>query len=76
MKKNISPDALSRLSRFQQSLLFASLGGTLYIGMQNNAGGDQIFKGKVAEVVVYSRVLTTQERQQVEAYLNTKYAIY
>jgi hypothetical protein len=49
---------------------------SLYIGMQNNAGTDQIFKGKVAEVVVYNRVLTTQERQQVEAYLNTKYAIY
>ena len=49
---------------------------SLYIGMQNNAGTDQIFKGKVAEVVFYNRVLTTQERQQVEAYLNTKYAIY
>jgi len=49
---------------------------SLYIGMQNNAGTDQIFKGKVAEVVVYNRVLTTPERQQVEAYLNAKYAIY
>lgn len=50
--------------------------GTLYIGMQNNAGSDQIFKGKVAEIVVYNRVLTTPERQQVEAYLNAKYQIY
>lgn len=49
--------------------------GTLYIGMQNNAGTDQIFKGKVAEVVIYNRVLTTPERQQVEAYLIDKYAI-
>jgi len=49
---------------------------SLYIGMQNNAGTNQIFKGKVAEVVVYNRVLTTPQRQQVEAYLNTKYAIY
>jgi hypothetical protein len=49
---------------------------SLYIGMQNNAGTDEIFKGKIAEVVFYNRVLTTQERQQVEAYLNTKYAIY
>lgn len=49
---------------------------SLYIGMQNNAGEDQIFKGKVAEVVIYNRVLTSVERQQVEAYLNTKYAIY
>lgn len=30
----------------------------------------------IAEIVVYNRVLTTQEREQVEAYLNTKYAIY
>jgi len=49
---------------------------SLYIGMQNNAGSDQIFKGKVSEIVFYNRVLTTQQRQQVEAYLNTKYAIY
>ena len=33
-------------------------------------------KGKIAEAITYNRVLTTQERQQVEAYLNTKYAIY
>ena len=39
-------------------------------------GGDYSFKGKVAEIVMYNRVLTNQERQQVEAYLNTKYAIY
>jgi hypothetical protein len=50
--------------------------GTLYIGMQNNAGTDQIFKGKVAEIVIYNRVLTTPERQQVEQYLNSKYQIY
>jgi len=31
---------------------------------------------QMAEIVVYSRVLTNTERQQVEAYLNTKYAIY
>jgi hypothetical protein len=48
---------------------------TLYIGRQT-ANGDHTLKGKVAEAIVYNRVLTTQERQQVEAYLNTKYAIY
>jgi hypothetical protein len=31
---------------------------------------------KMAEIVVYDRVLTTPERQQVEEYLNTKYTIY
>jgi len=34
------------------------------------------FNSKLAEVIVYDRNLTTPERQQVEAYLNTKYAIY
>jgi hypothetical protein len=30
----------------------------------------------IAEIVVYNRVLTTPERQQVEQYLNSKYQIY
>jgi hypothetical protein len=30
----------------------------------------------IAEIIIYNRALTTQERQQVEAYLGTKYAIY
>jgi hypothetical protein len=47
-----------------------------FIGMQTNAGSAQIFKGKVAEIVVFSRVLTTAERSQVESYLNAKYGIY
>lgn len=48
---------------------------TLYIGKQT-AAGTFALKGKVAEVIVYNRVLTTEERQQVEAYLNTKYDIF
>jgi hypothetical protein len=48
---------------------------TLYIGKQT-ANGTFPLKGKVAEVIVYNRVLTTSERQKVEAYLNAKYAIY
>lgn len=55
-----------------------SIGGddtTLYIGKQTGLGYFSL-KGKVAEVIVYNRVLTTPELQQVEAYLNAKYAIY
>jgi hypothetical protein len=55
-----------------------SIGGgdtTLYIGKQTG-DGNYSFKGKIAEVIVYNLVLTTPERQQVEAYLNSKYAIY
>jgi hypothetical protein len=49
--------------------------GYLLIGFQFQ-NGNHYLNGKVAEVVIYNRVLTTPERQQVEAYLNTKYAIY
>ena len=49
--------------------------GYLLIGYQYQ-NGNHFLNGKVAEVVIYNRVLTTPERQQVEAYLNTKYAIY
>jgi len=49
-----------------------------------NAGADSApyspafggFQGDIAEIIVYDRALTTPERQQVEAYLNEKYAIY
>jgi hypothetical protein len=47
----------------------------LYIGYQD-ADGAYTLKGKIAEAITYNRVLTTPERQQVETYLNTKYAIY
>jgi hypothetical protein len=50
--------------------------GAFYIGAFNEAGFiKEEFGGKIAEIVVYSRVLTTPERQQVEAYLMDKYAI-
>jgi hypothetical protein len=32
--------------------------------------------GDVAEIIAYNRAVNSTERQQVEAYLNTKYAIY
>jgi len=49
--------------------------GYLQIGYQYQ-NGNHFLNGKVAEVVIYNRVLTTPERQQVEAYLNSKYQIY
>lgn len=44
------------------------------IGNEYIGGGEE--PSSIAEMVVYNRVLTTPERQQVEAYLNSKYAIY
>jgi hypothetical protein len=39
-------------------------------------GGYSTEQFNTAEVIVYNRVLTDAERQQVETYLNQKYAIY
>jgi len=53
--------------------------GSLQIGGYNksfNNPGGELFNGQIAEIIMYNRAVTTQERQQVEAYLNTKYAIY
>jgi hypothetical protein len=49
--------------------------------IEENSGAGDLYIGqgephKIAEMIVYNRVLTTPERQQVEAYLNQKYAIY
>jgi hypothetical protein len=49
--------------------------GAYYLGFWQG-GGLPTIELQMAEIVVYNRVLTTPERQQVEAYLNTKYAIY
>jgi hypothetical protein len=54
--------------------------GTASLGSVN--GGYNLFIGggagssNIAETIVYNRVITTEERQQVEAYLNQKYQIY
>jgi hypothetical protein len=51
-----------------------------YIGI-GGGGTDGFNQGNpldaiIAEIIIYNRQVTTPERQQVEAYLNTKYAIY
>ena len=43
-------------------------------GNEAIGGGEE--PSSIAEMVVYNRVLTTEERQQVEQYLNSKYQIY
>lgn len=54
--------------------------GTFCIGSyftnDDSSNLQELLIGEVAEIVVYNRVLTTPERQQVEAYLNAKYSIY
>jgi hypothetical protein len=51
-----------------------SLSSNFAIGNEFIGGGEE--PSSIAEIVVYNRVLTTQERQQVEQYLNSKYQVY
>jgi len=48
------------------------VGGSIFV---DGLPADQ-FNSKLAEVIIYNRTITNTERQQVESYLNTKYAIY
>jgi len=54
--------------------------GTLALNNTFNSLGGYGFgfdiNGDVAEIISYNRTLTNTERQQVEGYLNAKYAIY
>lgn len=49
-----------------------------YIGIGGCGDGGSLSNSimKIAEIIIYDRQVTTTERQQVEAYLNAKYAIY
>lgn len=51
--------------------------GILQIGGYNKSfNGEEYFYGQIAEIIMYNRAVINTERQQVESYLNTKYAIY
>lgn len=51
-------------------------GVTNNTGLVNTLIGGAEESSNIAEMVVYNRVLSTLERQQVEAYLNSKYQVY
>jgi len=59
-------------AEFNADITNMRIGGSIFEGGSFN----DPFNSKIAEVIVYNRDLTTQERQQVEAYLNQKYQIY
>ena len=55
----------------------ATSNGLLQIGGYNKSfGGAEYFYGQIAEIIMYNRAVTGSERQQIETYLNAKYAIY
>lgn len=57
---------------------FNNISQYIGIGGGGDGGGNQDdpLDARIAEIIIYNRAVTTPERQQVEAYLNTKYAIY
>ena len=65
-----------RLSNSSPSAALATLLGSFHVGdVHNNAigGGVGAADFDILEILVYDRVLTTQERQEVQAYLVSKY---
>ena len=51
--------------------------GLFQIGGYNQSfNAAEYFYGRIAEIIMYNRAVNGTERQQVETYLNTKYAIY
>lgn len=53
-----------------------TLSNALEARLGANSDGGEILLGDIAEVIVYSRAVTTLELAQIRAYLNTKYALY
>jgi hypothetical protein len=51
-------------------------GGAIYIGQGSQNIPAAGLYGDIAEIIFYNSNLTTPQRQQVETYLNAKYAIY
>lgn len=47
---------------------------TLWIG-SHSGGGEDFYKGDIAEILIYDRPLDDDEREKVEMYLRRKYAI-
>jgi prepilin-type N-terminal cleavage/methylation domain-containing protein len=48
---------------------------SLRVGCKFSTAPAYFFNGYIAEVIIYSRALNTEERKSVEAYLSKKYAI-
>jgi hypothetical protein len=54
---------------------FAAGGEGFSIGSRNRDNSSEPLEGDIAEIMLYSRALSDSEREQVEDYLMTKYAI-
>jgi hypothetical protein len=59
-------------SGFNNISQYIGIGG----GGTTGASQNNPLDARIAEIIIYNRQVTTAERQQVEAYINYKYAIY
>jgi hypothetical protein len=50
--------------------------GNFAVGDIGGASGGLPFNGDISEILIYNTALTTTQRQSVETYLNSKWAIY
>ncbi len=65
-------DGLSNFTTATNTVQFNSSPSTnTYIGASHNS----VFNGRIAEVIVYGRELTTAERQRVNSYVAVKYGV-
>lgn len=74
---NISPLDLSKSTNYQ--LFEMQTTGNCrarYIGNDRNIGAYYKWNGSYAEILLYNTVISTTDRQLVENYLNTKYALW
>lgn len=72
VSENFAPLASFKLSSIE---IFDHLAdGDIAVGTQ--VGFGRFWNGDIAEIIVYDRLLSLAERKRVEAYLNSKYALW
>lgn len=55
----------------------AAINGTVpVLNLAQTSGGSSYFAGDIAEVIIYPRVLSVSEQQEVQTYLMSKYSLY
>lgn len=78
---NTSSKAAEWIARLDGAIIFTtavntvSVAGDRFIGRSKVGGTDFFCKGYIAEIILYKRVLTTGERDAVEAYIAAKYGL-
>jgi hypothetical protein len=67
------PTAVGSLFDIPSPTAQLTLGAT---ASSSGSTANNFFNGEIAEILVYSRIISTTERQQIESHLNSKWAVY